>query len=66
MHSAMQIGLITNEAVTNALQHAFTEQGEGEVHVRFEREGGRCTLRVETEPSVVLTLTFSGGTGRAA
>ena len=46
MHHAMQIGLITNEAVTNALQHAFGEDTQGNIHIFFGHENSRCRLRV--------------------
>lgn len=46
MHHALQVGLITNEAVTNALQHAFTDTQQGEVRIRFAREGEQCILQI--------------------
>jgi two-component sensor histidine kinase len=29
METAVRLGLITSEVLTNALQHAFTDRGEG-------------------------------------
>lgn len=46
MHGAMQVGLITNEAVTNAQQHAFKTGEQGEIRIQFSQKDGRCTLRI--------------------
>ncbi|MBC7185633.1 MAG: PAS domain S-box protein [Calditrichaeota bacterium] len=43
---AIPCGLIVNELVSNALKHAFPEQQEGMIRVRFQREDGRCLLAV--------------------
>jgi len=45
--SVVPIGLITNELITNALKHAFTEQEEGEVIIRLFESGERLYLEVE-------------------
>jgi two-component sensor histidine kinase len=44
MKIAMNIGLIFNEAVTNAIEHAFDEGEEGEVNVAFRDDGERCVF----------------------
>ena len=46
MHNAMQIGLITNEAVTNAVQHAFDRDERGKIRIALEKEHGRCKLYI--------------------
>jgi PAS domain S-box-containing protein len=43
---AVPLGLVVNEAVTNALKHAFPEGRTGTVRVRFAREGGGFALTV--------------------
>jgi len=43
---AVQLGLVLNETVTNALKYAFPEDRAGTVRVRFTREGGDFVLVV--------------------
>jgi len=42
MNVAMNIGLIFNEAVTNAIEHAFKEGDEGTINVVLRQSDGRC------------------------
>jgi len=46
MRNALQIGLITNEAVTNAMRHAFDGREQGEVRIVFSHEEGQCRLQI--------------------
>jgi two-component sensor histidine kinase len=41
---AMQIGLILNEAISNAFKHAFRDRRDGHLEIRLEREGEALTL----------------------
>jgi len=43
---ATPLGLIASELVTNAFKHAFGEEAEGEIGVRFTQADKRYTLRV--------------------
>lgn len=43
---AVQLGLVLNETVTNALKYAFPEGRPGQVRVRFRREGEDFVLNV--------------------
>ncbi|WP_052214705.1 sensor histidine kinase [Belnapia sp. F-4-1] len=43
---AVQLGLVLNEAVTNALKYAFPKDRAGTVQVRFAREAGEFVLTV--------------------
>ena len=43
---AIPIGLIVNEAVTNAVKYGFATGAEGRIVVRFRVRGGRATLIV--------------------
>ena len=47
--SAVPIGLIVNEAVTNALKHGFNEDGRGEVTVRLQSDSGSCLLTISDD-----------------
>lgn len=44
MKIAMNIGLIFNEAVTNAIEHAFAEGEVGEINIAFRHIGERCVF----------------------
>jgi two-component sensor histidine kinase len=46
MKIAMNIGLIFNEAVTNAIEHAFNESEEGEINITFNHIGKRCIFSI--------------------
>jgi two-component sensor histidine kinase len=49
----VQLGLVLNETVTNALKYAFPDDRPGMVHVRFFREGADFVL-VEADNGVGL------------
>jgi two-component sensor histidine kinase len=40
------LALILNELILNAVEHAFTGQERGEVHIHFEDLGDQCVLEV--------------------
>ncbi len=50
VEKAVPVGLIVNEAVTNALKHAFDGK-EGEVVVRLRKSGKRCSLIIADDGS---------------
>ena len=43
---AVQLGLVLNEAVTNALKYAFPESRAGRIAIRFRREGADFLLSI--------------------
>ena len=47
MKIAMNIGLIFNEAVTNAIEHAFDDEIIGEINVIFRHIGKRCVFSIQ-------------------
>jgi len=50
LDTAVPLGLITNELVTNSFKHAFPERREGRVRVALRAEGqGLCRLSVEDD-----------------
>jgi len=46
MKTAMNVGLIVNEAVTNSIEHAFDEQ-IGEINITLRHIGNRCALTIK-------------------
>lgn len=42
MDTAVPLGIIVNELISNSLKHAFTEKKEGEIQVRFFRDKEKC------------------------
>jgi len=44
MKIAMNIGLIFNEAVTNAIEHAFESEEGGEINIAFKHIAERCVF----------------------
>lgn len=47
LDSAIPIGLILNELITNALKYAFIEETEGTLSIGFERQDEQCILIVQ-------------------
>ena len=46
MKIAMNIGLIFNEAVTNAIEHAFYDNSVGNIDIALKEARGRCVLTI--------------------
>ena len=46
MKIAMNLGLIFNEAVTNAIEHAFDDNDVGNIDISLKKEGERCKLLI--------------------
>jgi len=46
MKIAMNIGLIFNEAVTNAIEHAFYDNAVGNIDIALKEARGRCVLTI--------------------
>lgn len=47
LDSAVPLGMVVNELVTNALKHAFPDGKGGDIRVRLKREGPALRLEVE-------------------
>jgi two-component sensor histidine kinase len=66
MDTAVPLGIIVNELISNSLKHAFTEKEEGEILIKLHREenGEFINSREESEnegycKSTSFTLTVS-------
>lgn len=46
---AVPLALISNELISNALQHGFDEEEEGTIEVAFDREGGEVVFSVRDD-----------------
>jgi two-component sensor histidine kinase len=46
---AISCGLIVNELVANAIEHAFPDERSGHIYIKVEREGARVVLTVRDD-----------------
>ncbi|HVN97165.1 MAG TPA: PAS domain S-box protein [Syntrophorhabdaceae bacterium] len=49
INTAIPLGLIVNELISNALKHAFPDGKKGEITVSLNREGDKCVLAVSDD-----------------
>jgi len=49
INKAVPLGLILNELITNALKHAFPDDREGEVKIKFAKKGSRYDLMISDD-----------------
>lgn len=49
MRSAMSVGLVVNELITNAFKYAFAARGGGVITIRCERKDSLCVVVVEDD-----------------
>ena len=59
MDTAIPLGIIVNELVSNSLKHAFTEDEEGEIRIKLHRED-ECKREGSKSASFVLTVSDNG------
>ena len=65
MDTAVPLGIIVNELVSNSLKHAFPGRGKGKIHIKLRREeNGECINSIEESKkegckSTSFTLTVS-------
>ena len=62
-NSAVTIGLIINELVTNSLKYAFREDREGQIDVSLKRDEGSLSL-VVSDDGIGMGQTRDGGSGQ--
>ena len=58
IHTAIPLGLIANEILTNSLKHAFQDREEGKIHIELHRsETGEYTMEISDDgPGIPDTL----------
>ncbi len=49
MEEAIPLGLIINELVTNTINHAFPDDGDGDLYIKFKKEDKHYTLIVKDD-----------------
>lgn len=59
MDTAVPLGIIINELVTNSLKHAFKGRDRGEIRIKFHKEQDPEKDRIEECKSTGFTLTVS-------
>lgn len=60
---AVPLGLIVNEAVTNAAKYAFSAGQEGRILIRFRMRDGRCTLTISDNGRGLVAPSKAQGVG---
>ena len=60
MDTAVPLGIIVNEIISNSLKHAFTRQRQGEIQIKLCREEGECKRESNKSASFVLTVSDNG------
>lgn len=63
LEKAVPLGLIVNESITNAAKHAFPDQRQGIISVRFVRDDNVYKLTVEDDGVGNATAAHDGGIG---
>ena len=61
MDTAVPLGIIVNELVSNSLKHAFTGRDKGEIRIKLHREeNGECKNEGCKSTSFTLTVSDNG------
>ena len=60
MDTAIPLGIIINELVSNSFKHAFSGKNEGEIQIKLQREeNGECIKGIKEDCSNTFVLTIS-------
>ena len=60
MDTAVPLGIIINELVSNSLKHAFPEEIEGEIRIKLHREENEIKKEGSKSTSFILTVSDNG------
>jgi two-component sensor histidine kinase len=60
MDTAVPLGIIVNELVSNALKHAFNGRDNGEIQIKLRREEGECKKEDNKNTNFTLTISDNG------
>ena len=61
--TAIPIGLITNELITNSLKYAFQEKEDGKIFISMKKEGDNLIQLKITDNGIHQSSSSEGGTG---
>jgi two-component sensor histidine kinase len=60
MDTAIPLGMIVNELVSNSLKHAFPASDKGEIRIKLSREeNGKCIKSINEDCSIAYVLSVS-------
>jgi PAS domain S-box-containing protein len=60
MDTAVPLGIIINELVSNSLKYAFPDRDNGEIHIKLQRENGECKIEGNKSTNYVLSVSDNG------
>ena len=60
MDTAVPLGIIVNELVSNSLKHAFQGRDKGEIRIKLRREEGEYKRKAIRSASFILTVSDNG------
>ncbi len=60
MDTAVPLGIIVNELISNSLKHAFNGRDNGEIQIKLRREEGECKKEDNMDTSFTLTVSDNG------
>jgi PAS domain S-box len=60
MDTAVPLGIIVNELISNSLKHAFPNRNNGEIQIKLHRENGECKIKDSKSTTFTLLVADNG------
>ncbi len=60
MDTAVPLGIIVNELISNSLKHAFPNRNNGEIQIKLHRENGECGIEESRSTTFNLSVADNG------
>jgi PAS domain S-box-containing protein len=60
MDTAVPLGIIINELISNSLKHAFPNRNNGEIQIKLHRENGECKIKDSKSTTFTLSVADNG------